>query len=242
MEREHFEKYIKDVTSHVRFRFDRREIAEELREHMEDLYEDLLAQGIEAEQAEELALEWMGDSEEVGKALDREHHPVLGWTWLILGVVCLAVVIKTVFGVIDLGKNIAEGYFGKIYPASAQPVVYTISPEIERQVYSYTLYIDKIVYYEDGMLEVDYATWRTPFSRDEYWSFEINVCPYVGDTPCYEGAGRYKDGRYYGKGQVKVRNVPQEADRLQVRANADLGNGWGEPIEISLTEGRVMAE
>lgn len=81
-----------------------------------------------------------------------------------------------------------------------------------------------------------------PFSRDEYWTFEIRAFPYVGETQCYNWEGSYKDGRYYGKGQIKLRDVPEEADRLEIRANADLGNGWGEPIEISLTEGRVMAE
>lgn len=39
------------MTSHVKFRFDRRAIGQELREHMEDLYEDLLSQDIDEEQA-----------------------------------------------------------------------------------------------------------------------------------------------------------------------------------------------
>lgn len=43
MEREKSDTYIREVTSHVKFPFDRRAIGQELREHMEDLYEDLLA-------------------------------------------------------------------------------------------------------------------------------------------------------------------------------------------------------
>ena len=42
MAKELFENYITAVTSHVKFRFDRYDIGQELREHMEDLYEDLL--------------------------------------------------------------------------------------------------------------------------------------------------------------------------------------------------------
>ena len=102
---------------------------------------------------------------------------------------------KTAFGLLDTGIGIAKGYFAEVYPASASEVVYTISPDVEKQVYDYTLYIDKIVYYEDGRMEVDYATWRNPFSRDEYWTFEIRAFPYVGETQCYNGEGSYKDGR-----------------------------------------------
>ena len=40
--REPWERYLNDVVSHVRFAFDRRKIRQELREHMEDLYEALL--------------------------------------------------------------------------------------------------------------------------------------------------------------------------------------------------------
>ena len=54
MAKELFENYIKAVTSHVKFRFDRRAIGQELREHMEDLYEDLLSQDTDGQQAAQL--------------------------------------------------------------------------------------------------------------------------------------------------------------------------------------------
>ncbi|MCI7656373.1 permease prefix domain 1-containing protein [Anaerotignum sp.] len=238
--REPWERYLNDVVSHVRFAFDRRKIRQELAEHMEDLYEDLLSQDIDEKQAAELTVDYMGDSEELGKELDKAHHPVLGYVWLILGILCIVVAAKTAFGLLDTGVSIAKGYFAEVRQASYSEVVYMIPLDIEKEVYSYTIYIDKIVYYEDGMMEVDYATWRNPFSRDEYWTFEINACPYVNGTPCYDSAGSYKDGRFYGKGQIKLKNVPEEADRLQIWGNADLGRGWAGPIDISLPDGQVM--
>ena len=56
MEREKFEIYIREVTSHVKFPFDRRAIRQELLAHMEDLYEDLLSQDIDEEQAAQLTV------------------------------------------------------------------------------------------------------------------------------------------------------------------------------------------
>lgn len=78
MAKELFENYITAVTSHVKFRFDRYDIGQELREHMEDLYEDLLSQDIDEEQAAQLTVDYMGDSEELGKELNKAHNPVLG--------------------------------------------------------------------------------------------------------------------------------------------------------------------
>lgn len=161
--REPWERYLNDVVSHVRFAFDRRKIRQELAEHMEDLYEDLLSQDIDEKQAAELTVDYMGDSAELGKELDKVHNPVLGYVWLTLGIICIVVAAKTVFGLLDTGIGIAKGYFAEVRPASASEVVYTISPDVEKKVYDYTLYIDKIVYYEDGMMEVDYATWWEPF-------------------------------------------------------------------------------
>ena len=101
--REPWERYLNDVVSHVRFAFDRRKIRQELREHMEDLYEDLLSQDIDEKQAAELTVDYMGDSEELGKELDKAHHPVLGYVWLILGILCIVVAAKTAFGLLDTG-------------------------------------------------------------------------------------------------------------------------------------------
>lgn len=111
--REPWERYLNDVVSHVRFAFDRRKIRQELAEHMEDLYEDLLSQDIDQEQAAELTVDYMGDSEELGKELDKAHHPVLGYVWLILGILCIVMAAKTAFGLLDTGIGIAKGILRK---------------------------------------------------------------------------------------------------------------------------------
>ena len=76
---ERWEQYLNEVVSHVRFVFDRKKIRQELAEHMEDLYADLLSQEIPPEHAAELMVDYMGDSEELGKELNKAHNPVLGY-------------------------------------------------------------------------------------------------------------------------------------------------------------------
>ena len=114
MEREKFEIYIREVTSHVKFPFDRRAVAKELREHMEDLYEDLLSQDIEEEQAAQLTVDYMGDSEEVGKELNEVHHPLWGWIWLVTRWIArLCVVVLVGWGIIQ-GVSFGDTYLRQI--------------------------------------------------------------------------------------------------------------------------------
>lgn len=118
--REPWERYLNDVVSHVRFAFDRRKIRQELAEHMEDLYEDLLSQDIDEEQAAELTVDYMGDSAELGKELDKVHNPVLGYVWLTLGIICIVVAAKQLLGfwiqVSVLPKDISRKYV-RLLPA-----------------------------------------------------------------------------------------------------------------------------
>ena len=82
MNEKKWENYITDVLSYVKFKFDHRTIRKELQEHMEDLCEDLKAEGMDAEIAESLAVDCMGDATEVGQALNKEHGVILGWICL----------------------------------------------------------------------------------------------------------------------------------------------------------------
>lgn len=69
------------VLEQVRFWPDRERIGQELTEHWEDHREDLLRVGYPEDEAEARTLAAMGDPAAVGKALDREHSPLLGWLW-----------------------------------------------------------------------------------------------------------------------------------------------------------------
>ena len=70
-----WEKYVKDILSHVKFKYDHKYIYSEIMEHMEDLYNNLVNEGIDENEAIKLTVEYMGDSEEIGKALNKEHNP-----------------------------------------------------------------------------------------------------------------------------------------------------------------------
>ncbi|MBM6830134.1 hypothetical protein H9X85_11120 [Anaerotignum lactatifermentans] len=228
MEREHFEKYIKDVTSHVRFRFDRRGIAEELREHMEDLYEDLLSQGIEAEQAEELALEWMGDSEEVGKALDAEHNPVLGWIWLFcrraLILIFLFFGIPALFGVsctaLMTGYDAVDTFFTELY--AENDVVYTVDVDQKVKIDDTVFSVKNLKYHEDGTMEIRYLSYRSPFWRGMYNSrFSLYDCEINNGAEYVKEVDDWTEDTYHVQGlywdiSAYLEDFPEDSQWLNI--------------------------
>ena len=73
------EEFIAAVCEKVRFKPAREKIAEELRAHLEDRAAMLEERGFPPGDAAARAAASMGDPEEVGAALDREHSPFWGW-------------------------------------------------------------------------------------------------------------------------------------------------------------------
>ncbi|MFR3212981.1 permease prefix domain 1-containing protein [Anaerotignum sp.] len=236
MEREKFEIYIREVTSHVKFPFDRRAVAKELREHMEDLYEDLLSKDIEEEQAAQLTVDYMGDSEEVGKELNEVHHPLWGWIWLVTRWIArLCVVVLVLWGLIQ-GISFGETYLQQIEHKNGN-VVYTISPVLEAQLYGSVVRIEEIRYYDDGTLEYTYHICQNPWLGGGLGRSGIGAEIYVGEEVCRGNGGLFaSNSLFYKKGREWIYDVPPEADRIIFFL------GYEKEIEVSLTEGRVMAK
>lgn len=79
--RDDFQIWVDAVCEQVRFWPDRKAIEKELRIHYEDHCQALERLSYERPLAEERSLRAMGNSQEVGRALDRVHKPWLGWLW-----------------------------------------------------------------------------------------------------------------------------------------------------------------
>lgn len=185
MAKELFENYITAVTSHVKFRFDRRAIGQELREHMEDLYEDLLLQDIDEEQAAQLTVDYMGDSEELGKELNEAHNPVLGYVWLwgrrLFILIFIFFGLPTVFmggcSALMTGYDAAETFFMDLH--EEDDVVYTVDVNQKVKIDDTVFSVKKLKYHEDGTLEIRYLSYQTPivdglFTRFSLYDCEIN--------------------------------------------------------------------
>ena len=74
--------WLNTAVSGIRFKPDREAVKEELRGHFEDKVADLQRIfHVSQEEAEEMALERMGDAEKIGREMAKIHKPWLGWLW-----------------------------------------------------------------------------------------------------------------------------------------------------------------
>lgn len=230
-----WEEYLKQVLSHVKFKYDHNSIYFELRDHMEDRYENFLKEGMEAEQAKKAALTCMGDADAIGEELNKAHSPFLGWVWRSIRTVFIILVILNILPFLSLITSGFISIFESYENKTDSSLVYTIDLDYKEKIYDTTLIIDKILYYEDNTLEVRYATWTNPFSNSIKWNSSIWIEAYDEQGEIHRGGGGWKSGSYYGRGQRSLRDIPSDTTKIVVYF------GQNGEIPIDLTEGRVMA-
>lgn len=92
-----FEDWCCHAVAEIRFKPDREAVFAELKAHLEDHYDDLIAQGHSPEKAKRLALEAMGDPEEIAPQLGAIHKPWLGYIYRIVKWVTIPIFLWAVF-------------------------------------------------------------------------------------------------------------------------------------------------
>ncbi len=85
-----FDDWCYHAVAQIRFKPDREAVFRELKDHLEDHYDDLLTQGHTPEKAMKLAMEAMGDPEEIAPQLGQIHKPWLGYAYRIMKPLAIA--------------------------------------------------------------------------------------------------------------------------------------------------------
>ena len=139
------------------------------------------------------------------------------------------------WGIIQ-GVSFGDTYLQQIEHKNGN-VVYTISPVLEAQLYGSKVQIEEIRYFDDGTLEYTYHIHQNPWLSGGLGRGGIDAEIYVGEEICHGNGGRFSSNSpFYEKGRNWSYDVPPEADRVVFFL------GYEKEIEVSLTEGRVMAE
>lgn len=86
----HIKEFIENICEYIKYKPIREEIAEELKNHIEEQKECYIEEGIESDIAEEKAIKQMGDASEIGKKLNKIHRPKLDWKLLLILIFVLA--------------------------------------------------------------------------------------------------------------------------------------------------------
>lgn len=81
--------FLENVCEQIKYKPIRNEISEELKNHIEEHKETYMLEGLHEKEAEEKAIEQMGNAEEIGKRLNKIHRPKLDWKLLIIVITLL---------------------------------------------------------------------------------------------------------------------------------------------------------
>lgn len=81
--------FLDSVCNEIRYKPIRKDIAEELKNHINEIKEEYLDKGLENNQAEDKAVEQMGNPKEIGLKLNKIHKPKLDWKLLIIMIIVL---------------------------------------------------------------------------------------------------------------------------------------------------------
>lgn len=81
--------FLNSVCEQIKYKPIRENIAEELKNHIEESKENYMQEGMEETTAEEKAIEQMGEAQEIGKKLNKIHKPKLDWKLLLIVCVLL---------------------------------------------------------------------------------------------------------------------------------------------------------
>ncbi len=91
--------YIKQVLKHVKFFVDHRSIKRELRSHINDLIEEHNWQSLSNEELNNRIMEEMGNPEDIGKELNKIHHPIIGYVWVITRAVFIVILCLSLYNI-----------------------------------------------------------------------------------------------------------------------------------------------
>lgn len=81
--------FLDSVCEQIKYKPIRENIAEELKNHIEDAKEGYMQEGLEEQIAEEKAIEQMGEAQEIGKKLNKIHRPKLDWKLVLILIILL---------------------------------------------------------------------------------------------------------------------------------------------------------
>lgn len=217
MEEKRWENYLNEVLSFVKFKYDHKDIRRELTEHMQDLKEELMAEGMDEAAAAYMAVEYMGDAAEIGQKLDKEHGVFLGWLWRVTRALAILLILLTFSDLHSFFYGMVRNSFEEYEPQSESAELWRMELDREYQVYEDTLILEDVYYYEDGTMAVVYRTKYNPFDTTIDWGNTIGtkVLDESGGKISVGGGG-FKQGGYNGIGWSTMNEVPADAKTLEI--------------------------
>lgn len=256
--------WMEQVLREVRFAPDRRKIRQELAEHMEDRMEEYLeamgayddADGCPdfdelLEKAEVRLMNSMGDPEELGRELNQQHKPWLGWLWmasrvLLTASVCLVAGLTVLLGVTALEESTGTLYPEEKYQQMAKyfdpdynhsgDIYYCLEPDYKVELLDTEITFRLFAYDDsDGRLELLVTSSGTAYLKNAALAFQCN-----GKIPTMIQSenGQDSQGNYLELSKITYERFDRDAETLHITYDK-----FGEHFEftVDIASGVVTA-
>ena len=244
-----FDDWCYHAVAQIRFKPDREAVFAELKAHMEDHYDDLIALGHSPDTAKRLAMEAMGDPEEIAPQLGAIHKPWLGYLYRIVKWITIPACAWAIFLLIAFcGSHIHSLLSTANYPALQEKGEGGIwlQPAVSDESDGYRFKVTEAAVNAQGdtlylELQIIYLPWMPePGIVNYFWAVDSLGNHYgcrkdfmYDDVPrvAYQG-GFYSQG--FESNQLEVRHFDSGAQWLELHYDRD---GRDIVLRIDLTGG-----
>lgn len=211
------EEFLGDVVSYVRFKFDREEIKLELRDHILDAIDYYKDQGYELKEAEEKALEDMGDAKEIGIGLDRAHNFLLGWIWRISRIGVISLLIINIFIISSL---ILPSIFSTsgVKDIAKEDIVYQIDLDERVEIDNRVIEVTNVIYEKNGDMNIFYKN----YEKGLFGGWSLGNLGLIKDDLGneYFSGGGYSSGGIITRSRRTIKDFSKDAKMLIIDYDA----------------------
>lgn len=229
------DEFLEEIVSYVKFPFAKEGIKLELRDHILDKISDYMGQGYDQEKAQQQAIEEMGDPEEIGTLLNKQHNPFLGWILTITNVMVVILLICTIF---PLGSSFIYSVFSRslVHDMAKKDIVYKIDVDEKVKLDDTIIHFTNVVYDINGELNIFYQYYDTRLWGTGWSSGGVgDITDNFGNTYLGGGGGQ-SGGLITNYGVKRVRDFAEDAHTLII--NYDYYNRYYR-VEIPLKAGDI---
>ncbi len=186
------QEYLRQVRRQIHYIFDRNAIEEELTQHLEDSTHDLMESGLSLKEAEQEAVVQMGDPVETGKLLNKEHNPLIGYLYSASILLLVLLLIPASFTAVSFLYSVYQ----HITPTTIANSTEIMSLDMELDLNTHKVKLDKICQTENGEFHITYRSWiKFDYSRAGWSSFLFQLEDFNGNNL---NESRFSSGSFLG--------------------------------------------
>lgn len=207
------EEFLNSVIREVKFRPDRDEIREELKNHIIDSKSYYKDEGYSELEAINMAIDSMGNAVEIGRGLNKQHSLFLGYLSIISNTILIIMVcISTYMGIVMFLYPLLVNHEIDI---PKEDIVYSLDVGEKRIIDNRIIKVDKVIYTRDGVMNILYHDYERPVFTGG-WSFSNlgRISDGVGNE--YFPSSGHNTGGVFTRSIIEIDEFPKDADELHI--------------------------